>query len=215
MGEPDRPQPAVLLTIRHSRQRNATWGDVLTARQLTVDLFITLDGFAAGRDAPAYFGYLGPDLERWVHDELERPQVILMGRVTYEVLSSISQARTDGVATRMDELPKLVFSSTLPEPLGWNNSRLVTSELGEAIHALKEQPGAPLRTAGSLSLVRSLLQLGLVDRLRLMVFPQILGATGEEWIFADLPDLDLDLVETKVLDSRLLLTEYGPGPTDR
>lgn len=63
---------------------------------------------------------------------------------------------------------------------------------------------------GSPSLVKSLVRLGLVDRLRLVVFPQILGATGEEPIFAGLPDLNLELVRSDVLDSRLLAVEYRP-----
>ena len=85
-------------------------------RQLTADLFITLDGVAAADEAPAYFGYPGPELDRWVHDEAKKPQVVLMGRVTYEVLSSISRSATDPVSTRPTELPKLVISSRLREP---------------------------------------------------------------------------------------------------
>jgi hypothetical protein len=55
-------------------------------RELIADLFTTLDGFASGKEALAYFGYLGPDLERWIHDELAKPHIVLLGRVTYEAL---------------------------------------------------------------------------------------------------------------------------------
>lgn len=182
-----------------------------TMRELTVDLFTTLDGFAAGDHAPAYFGYHGPDLERWIADELEKPQVVLMGRVTYETLASIARSGASEDGHGLAELPKLVVSRTLREPLAWSNTQLVGGDLGEAVRALKEQPGDPLRTMGSLSLVAGLLRLGLVDRLRLVVFPQVLGASGREPIFAGLPDLDLELVETSVLDSRLLVVEYRPG----
>lgn len=59
-------------------------------RTLTADLFVTLDGFAQGEGWPAYFGYFGPDLERWIQAEGAKPHVLLMGRVTYEMMASIS-----------------------------------------------------------------------------------------------------------------------------
>jgi dihydrofolate reductase len=75
---------------------------------------------------------------------------------------------------------------------------------------MKREDGAPMRVIGSLSLVRSLLRLGLVDRLRIMVFPQILGATGQEPILKGLPDIDLRLNATQVLGARLVLLDYSP-----
>jgi dihydrofolate reductase len=92
--------------------------------QLIADLFITLDGFARGEGAPAYYGYPGPELERWVDEHLATPQVLLMGRVTYEALSGIAQNHPVEGPDRMSELPKVVFSRTLQEPLAWNNSRV-------------------------------------------------------------------------------------------
>jgi len=59
--------------------------------QLIADLFITLDGYASGEGASAYFGYPGPELERWVDEHLATPQILLMGRVTYEALLAIAQ----------------------------------------------------------------------------------------------------------------------------
>jgi len=172
--------------------------------QLNVDLFITLDGYASGEGAPGYFGYLGPDLERWIDDYLAGPQVLLMGRVTYEAMSAIAQNEPVEGADRMNELPKVVFSRTLQEPLEWNNSRLAEADLVEEVRSLKAGSGDPLRTIGSLMVLKALLEAGMVDRLRLMVFPQILGDTGREPIFAGLPDVDLELVDTNVLDSRLV-----------
>jgi dihydrofolate reductase len=183
--------------------------------ELTVDLFTTLDGFASGEGAAAYFGFLGPDLERWVHDELKKPQLLLMGRVTYNALSTISQSRADEVSARMNALPKVVFSRTLQEPLAWANTTLVRSDLAQEIRSMKEKTDYPLRSIGSLSLVTSLLTLGLVDRLRLIVVPQILGTTGREPILAGLPDIDLELVGTDVLDSRLVALEYHPASSSR
>jgi dihydrofolate reductase len=137
--------------------------------QLSADFFTTLDGFGLGTRSPAYFGYLGQELERWIADELARPQEVLLGRTTYERLAPVSQAGDDEVSGGLTDLPKIVVSRTLEEPLAWSNSRAVRST--DEVRTLKEGTGAPLRSMGSLSLVRSLLELGLVDRLRLMVFP--------------------------------------------
>jgi dihydrofolate reductase len=68
--------------------------------------------------------------------------------------------------------------------------------------------GLPMRTIGSMSLVRSLFRLGLVDRLRVMLFPMIHGVAGEGPVFAELPDLDLGLTGTTVIDGRLVLLDY-------
>ena len=177
-------------------------------RELTADLFISLDGFASGTNEAAYFGYFGHDLGNWVREHLDEHQVILMGRVTYEALAGFAVSATDEVSARMRMLPKLVCSKTLREPLAWKNTRLIRS--AEEIKPLKQEGGDPLRSIGSISLVKSLMKLGLIDRLRLMVFPVILGQTGKEPIYADYPRLPLELMSTKVLDSRLTLLEYRP-----
>ena len=178
--------------------------------ELTADLFISLDGFAAGVDVGPFFGYAGAELGDWVRDNLGRPQLLVMGRVTYAVLSEISSSASDEDGAGMNELPKVVFSNTLTEPLAWNNTRLLSGDLGEQMRALKRQSSDPLRSIGSITLVRSLIELGLVDRLRLMIFPLILGDAGREQIYTGYPRAGLDLVNTKVLDSRLVMLEYRP-----
>jgi dihydrofolate reductase len=201
-------------TERHSGK--GSHEERIGMRELTADLFVTLDGYAKGEGAPAYFGYLGPDLERWIDDNLAGPQVLLMGRVTYEAMSAIVRDRPVEGADRMNELPKVVFSRTLREPLEWNNSRLVKADLVDEVRSLKAHTGDPLRTIGSLSVVKALMEAGMVDRLRLTVFPQILGSTGREPVFAGLPDIDLELIGTTVLDARLVTLEYHPAtPTGR
>ena len=176
-------------------------------RQLTVDLFATVDGFARGRNSPAYFGYGGPDLDAWIGEQVAAPHVVLMGSNTYRALAEIAASGAD---PRMDELPKVVFSASLRPPLAWANTTLASDDVAVAVPAMKAEPGDPLRVIGSLSLVRSLLRLGLVDRLRIMVFPQILGETGEEPFLAGLPDINLRLGASQVLDKRLVLLEYLP-----
>ena len=108
----------------------------------------------------------------------------------------------------MDELPKVVFSQSLKPPLTWPNTTLVAEDLAVAVPAMKDDPGDPLRVIGSPTLVRSLFRLGQVDRLRLMVFPQVLGETGVERMLDGLPDINLRLVSIAMLDQRLVLLDY-------
>jgi dihydrofolate reductase len=181
-------------------------------RQLIADLFITVDGHASGRDAPAFFGYAGPDLNAWIDEQVARPQVIVMGANTYRVLAEVAASEADANGSAMTELPKVVFSRSLQAPLTWANTTLVAEDVATAVPAMKREHGDLLRVIGSLSLVGSLLRLGLVDRLRLLLFPQILAASGQEPAFAGLPDLNLSLFTTNVLDGRLVLLDYVPQP---
>ncbi len=179
-------------------------------RELISDLFISLDGFASGVDQPPYFGYFGPDLDSWVREHLAPPQLIILGRVTYEALAQFAPSATDEISVRMNALPKLVFSNSLADPLAWKNTRLVKRPIADEIKALKQQRVDPLRSIGSISLVKSMMQQGLVDRLRLMVFPLILSRAGREPIYSGYPQAGLKLIDTKVLDSRIVLLEYRP-----
>jgi dihydrofolate reductase len=106
-------------------------------------------------------------------------------------------------------MSKVVFSSTLTEPLDWPNSRLVTGDAVEAVRKLKDD-GESMRTLGSLTLCRSLLAAGIVDRFRVVVFPVITGSTGHDRIYDGYPDVALEMVESRVFDGRLQLLEYVP-----
>ncbi len=173
-------------------------------RLLTADLFVTLDGYAKGDRSPAYFGMLGPELERWIKRELTQPQTVVMGRVTYEAL-----AHYDDGSGPLAKMPKIMVSRTITEAF-WGETQIVGSD--EDLTALKQQPGPPLRIMGSISLVQRLLRAQALDRLRLVVFPIVLGETGSEPTFADLPDLELRLHRTEVLDDQLVVLEYRPSP---
>jgi dihydrofolate reductase len=178
-------------------------------RELTADLFLTVDGWAKGTRSTAFFGYAGPELQAWIDEQSAAPHLLLMGATTYRTLAEVSAATGD---TSMDAQPKVVFSGSLRAPLSWAGTTLETRDVADAVPELKSVPGDPLRVIGSLSLVRSLVRLGLVDRLRLLVFPQILGRTGAERGLLDLPDVDLDLAGTRVLDGRLVLLDYRVKP---
>jgi dihydrofolate reductase len=179
-------------------------------RELTVDLFSTVDGYGGGgpRSAP-YWGYGAPGLFRWMHEQLAQDHVMLMGATSYRQMAEIVASGDDPTFPRMAELPKIVFSGSLRPPLSWANTTVVDEPVETAVPALKARSdGLPMRTIGSPSLVRSLFRLGLVDRVRVLVFPMIHGEQGEGPVFAELPVLDLDLVGTEVLDDRLVLLDY-------
>jgi len=105
---------------------------------------------------------------------------------------------------------KVVFSSTLKAPLPWANTRLIRGDAVEAVSEMKREGNSPMRTLGSLSLCRSLLKAGLVDRFRVVVFPIITGSTGSDWIYEGYPDVALDMISSRTFDGRLQLVEYVP-----
>ena len=133
-----------------------------------------------------------------------------MGRRTFEVLAGPAAAATDPVSHRMTALPKVVVSSTLTDTSVWPGTTVLRGPLRDEVTRLKAADGPPIRSIGSPTLVDGLLSLGLVDRLRLLVFPLLLGVTGRERVLTSAPDVDLDLVTSTVLDGRLVLLEYAP-----
>ena len=119
------------------------------------------------------------------------------------------------------DMSKIVFSSTLKEPLSGPNTRLISQDPIESVRSMKDTGTESMRTIGSLMLCRSLLSAGLVDRFRVVVFPVITGSTGKDRIYDGYPDVTLDLVSNRTFDGRLELLEYvptvlaGPPGTDR
>src|SRR3954462_11154270 len=138
--------------------------------ELTVDMFVSVDGWAGSDGLPGYFGYSGPELEEWIDVEGAAPQVQLMGRRTYAMLAGLPAEAQDDGWRRMAETEPVVFSRSLHET-SWPNTRICAGDVVHEITTLKAERDVPLRTVGSLSLARQLMAAGLVDRLRLMVFP--------------------------------------------
>jgi dihydrofolate reductase len=110
----------------------------------------------------------------------------------------------------LTQASKVVFSSSLEEPLTWSNSTLVREDAVQAVRAMKTSGPGILSTIGSLHLWRSLLAAGLVDRFRVVMFPVITGATGEERIYDGSPDVALEMIGHRTFDGRIQMVEYKP-----
>ncbi len=108
-----------------------------------------------------------------------------------------------------------MFSNTLEEPLTWQNSTLVRGVAVEVVRELKAKESGILRTLGSLSLCHSLIKAGLVDRFRVVMFPVVTGATGEERIYDGYPDVALEMTDHRTFDGRIQLVEYRPRVLER
>jgi dihydrofolate reductase len=180
---------------------------------LLVDFIISLDGYGAAEGWPGLWGMEGPEYMQFLDEQEEH--TALMGATTYRLMAGFAAQMPDepGMAG-LTEMPKVVFSSTLEAPLPWANTELVDGDAVEAVRAMKQNGSRPLRTLGSLALSRSLLQAGLVDRYRVVIFPVITGATGHDRIFDGYPDVALELVEHRTLDGRLQLLEFVPTVLD-
>jgi len=132
-----------------------------------------------------------------------------MGATTYRVMSGFAAAGEPGTGA-LTGLSKVVFSTTLREPLSWANTQLVAQDPVEAVREMKDQAAKSMRTIGSLTLCRSLLKAGLVDRFRVVVFPVITGNSGRERIYDGYPDVALEMISSRTFDGRLQLLEYVP-----
>lgn len=181
--------------------------------ELLVDFIISLDGYASADGWPGFWGLEGPEYLAWLEEAPEREHIVLMGATTYRLMSQFAAAEAEGTGA-LDSVPKIVFSSTLDEPLAWPNSTLHRGDAVEVVRALKRDGSAPMRTLGSLSLCRSLLTAGLVDRFRVVIFPVITGASGRERIYDRYPDVALELVDHRTFDGRLQLLDYVPRVLD-
>jgi dihydrofolate reductase len=182
---------------------------------LMVDFIISLDGYASADGWPGYWGLEGPEYLAWLDEEAKDEHKVLMGATTYRLMSGFAADMPDEPSlSALTAMPKVVFSSSLEPPLSWANTELVDRDPIEAVRDMKRDASRPMRTLGSLTLCRSLLEANLVDRYRVVVFPVITGATGQERIFDGYPDVALELVTSRTFDGRLQLLEYVPKVLD-
>jgi dihydrofolate reductase len=177
--------------------------------ELLVDFITSLDGYAAAEGWPGWWGLEGPEYLAWLGEQPEADFMVLMGATTYRVMSRFAAEGEPGTDV-LAGMSKLVFSSTLSEPLSWPNTQLVSGDAVEAVREMKANGSRSMRTIGSLTLCRSLLEAGLVDRFRVVVFPVITGSSGRERIYDGYPDVALEMISSRTFDGRSQLVEYVP-----
>jgi dihydrofolate reductase len=185
----------------------------------TFDVFATLDGFGSygsGGDWGGYWGKQGPEfLGRRLAQYNEDQRLVLGANTFRDFLHFLGPASAespvdDPINTRMKNMPTTVVSTTLHGPLDWPDATLVGGDAVDVVARLKEESAVPLRSHGSLSLNRTLMAAGLVDRVQLTIFPVISGRTGTDRVFEGAADFDLDLLESRTLDGRIQELIYRP-----
>jgi dihydrofolate reductase len=140
-------------------------------------------------------------------EETMATDALLLGRVTYEGFAEAWPSRDGEFADKFNSMPKYVVSSTLEKP-EWNNSTVLDGDLAAGVAALKERYDRDVVVHGSAQLVQGLLERELVDELRLMVFPVVLGS-GKR-LFGETSDMRrLQLVDTKTVGDGVLILTYG------
>lgn len=185
--------------------------------KLIVTEFVTLDGVmeAPGGESTHphtgwVFDFMSAEQERYKLDETLEADSHLLGRVTYESFAAAWPKREGEFADKINSMPKYVVSSTLEDPLEWNNSTLIRGDLAEEVGKLKEQDGGPILVAGSATLVHSLIENDLVDELRLMVFPVMIGG-GKRLFPESRQKKSFKLTDTRAFDSGVAVHTYEPA----
>ncbi|KAA8882083.1 dihydrofolate reductase family protein [Nocardia colli] len=176
----------------------------------TVDFFCSLDGYGSAKGWPGYWGKEGPEVIEDRVRTFAQDQVLVFGATTFREFRQFVTMFDEPYYDSINTLPKLVFSSTLEEPLGWQNSTVLDEDAVTAIERLKRTTDVPMRSHGSISLNRALLAAGLVDRLEVIMFPAVTGSAGEAALLHGGAELDLELVESTVLDGRTQKLVYIP-----
>ena len=184
----------------------------------TFDVFCSLDGYGShtGGDWGGYWGKQGPELLDRRLALYEAEQRMFFGATTFRNMVRMLASDTEGSGVgdpwvaRMRDLPAIVLSSTLEEPLDWPNATVMSGDAVEVVTRLKEQSELPLRSHGSLSVNRDLMAAGLIDYIQVTIFPVLTGQTGSDPIFRGAADFDLTLIESRTLDGNTQELIYRP-----
>lgn len=179
-------------------------------RQVILQMSVTLDGYVAGPGGDGDWGLPPehPDVRAWKIASLRQAGTHIMGRVTYEQMAGYWPTATGDYAAFMNDLPKVVFSKTLPTA-EWATSRIARGDLAEEIAALKSEPGGEIFAHGGAAFVQALSRFGLIDEYRLVIHPVALG-NGLP-LFNDLAKpLRLDLAEAKKFPGGAVIHVYRP-----
>jgi dihydrofolate reductase len=196
-------------------------------RKVIANEFMSLDGVAQAPGGPEedpsggfthggwHMQYMEDERAmKWVVASIVEAGGFLLGRRTYEIFAAHwpkAPEEEQVIAEPLNTKPKHVVSTTLTEPLQWQNSTLVEGEVAAAVAALKQADGGDLHVIGSTELVRTLIEHNLVDEFRLMIDPVMLG--GGKRIFRDDGLLrQLRLVDSEVTGTGAILARYAPSP---
>ena len=183
----------------------------------TFDVFSSLDSYgAASANWSGYWGKQGPELLDRRLSLYSEKQRMVFGANTHRLFARMLASSTeesdvrDPWVTRMWNMPAIVVSKTLEDPLEWPHATVASGDAVEIVSRLKAESDVPLRSHGSLSLNRALMAAGLVDRLQVTLFPVITGQTGLDAIFQGADDFDLELLEQRTLDGHIQELIYRP-----
>jgi dihydrofolate reductase len=189
-------------------------GKIVLAQNTSVDGVMQSPG---STDVPfKYRGWVldfdvGPEGERSLLEEAQNADALLLGRVTYEAMQAFWPTAQGEFADRLNELPKYVVSSTLTDPAG--NATVLGADWSEEVARLRKELDGDLLVYGSRRLSRALIEMGLADEVRLLVYPLVLG-TGER-LFDEMEDkLPLRLVESRPFGDGVVKMSYAPATTD-
>ncbi len=182
-------------------------------RRLVFQMLISLDGFFEGPNKELDWHNVDAEFNEYAMGLLNSVDGLLFGRVTYQLMAAYwpsEHALTDdsAIASKMNGLPKIVFSRTLKKS-DWNNTRIVEGNAIEEVTRLKSQPGRDLAIFGSSDLALSLARANLIDEFRIIISPTILGK-GKRLFDGFGERLNLKLVKTKALKSGNVILYYRP-----
>ena len=179
-------------------------------RKVMVEVEVSLDGCMGGEHADFWktlFQFHSADVDKYLNDLLFMPDALLMGHKTYLGFAQIWPTRDGKMADRINSMPKYVASRTQKGPLEWN-ATLLKGDAAEEIRKLKQMPGTSLLQYGGGELTHAMLKHGLVDELRVLVFPFAFGEGPR--IFERMGVSTLKLLETTTFSSGVVALCYQP-----
>jgi dihydrofolate reductase len=180
-------------------------------RKIIGNLFMAIDGVVESPEKWS-LSYWNDDIANVVMGGMQAADALLLGRVTYEEFAEAWSDRTvedDPGADFMNNVKKYVVSRTLTN-VDWNNSTLLEGELADSVRELKASDGGEIAMSGSSTLVRSLLNLRLLDELNLLVYPVIVGR-GKRLAEGDGDQLPLELIKSTAFDNGVIHQLYRPA----
>lgn len=180
-------------------------------RKLIITEWLSLDGiFDAGSMDKWWLPFDSLSRQKYIQDTINNCEVMLYGRHTYEMLYpywSSFDNNEQGVADQLNNCKKYVVSSRLKKA-PWKNTTIINKGLIEAVKSIKTEDGGYILVQGSSSLVKPLLEAGLVDELRLLINPAIVGE-GER-LFPEGITAGFELINTQQFEKNVVLLTYGP-----